>query len=184
MTPLTLILNESGLPHRWATWQDVASYKSKNLVKWEMGKFDWTKYGGISRMTGLQSSVNISSIIAVKGHHFPLREVPPLTNSNRFGRDLNTCAYCGNEFKKRFLTNDHIIPKSLGGEHSWTNCVTACRKCNTNKGSKLLKNMSIDLLYVPYTPNRGEALILKNRNILADQMEFIRKMLPKHSRLL
>jgi 5-methylcytosine-specific restriction endonuclease McrA len=30
-------------------------------------------------------------------------------------------------------TNDHIIPVSLGGEHSYANCQLAHRKCNTAK---------------------------------------------------
>jgi len=40
------------------------------------------------------------------------------------------------------------------------------------------------LLYVPYAPNRAEYLILMNRNILADQMEFLLKQVKPISRLL
>jgi len=40
------------------------------------------------------------------------------------------------------------------------------------------------LLYVPYVPSHAERLILANRNILEDQMEFLQQMLPAHSRLL
>ena len=34
------------------------------------------------------------------------------------------------------LTVDHVIPKSRGGEKSWTNLVAACKKCNQKKGCR------------------------------------------------
>ena len=40
------------------------------------------------------------------------------------------------------------------------------------------------LLYVPYAPSVHEGLILANRRILADQMEFLAALLPANSRLL
>jgi hypothetical protein len=40
------------------------------------------------------------------------------------------------------------------------------------------------LLYVPYAPNRAEYLILMNRTILADQMEFLKARVTKDSRIL
>ena len=184
MNPLVLTLNEQGVPHHWATWQDAVTYKAKGLVVWEMGDYDWTKYGGTSRLTGEPSSISFSSIIAVRGTHRPKRDLPVLSNPNLFGRDLHTCAYCGKEFHYDQLTNDHIIPRSRGGTHSWMNCVTACKRCNNHKDDNLLEECNMSLLYVPYVPSREEALILRNRNILADQMEFLRGALPAHSRLL
>jgi len=39
------------------------------------------------------------------------------------------------------------------------------------------------LLYVPHVPNLHEGFILRNRRILADQMEFLMAGVPRHSRL-
>jgi hypothetical protein len=39
------------------------------------------------------------------------------------------------------------------------------------------------LLYAPYVPNKAEYLILCNRNILVDQMDFLARHLPRQSRL-
>ena len=39
------------------------------------------------------------------------------------------------------------------------------------------------LLYAPYVPSLWEDFILRNRRILADQMEFLMAHLPKNSRL-
>ena len=40
------------------------------------------------------------------------------------------------------------------------------------------------MLYVPYTPSIYEAMILRNRKILADQMDFLASLLPADSRLI
>lgn len=181
--PKILQLNESGTPIRWIEWERVAFFKAKNLIVWEMGDFDWTKFGGVNRMSGLKTSVHFSSIVAVRGKYVPKRTVPALTNENLFGRDLHICAYCGNEFSKKNLTRDHIVPKFFGGPNTWMNCVTACKRCNNKKDHVLLEHTDMKLLYVPYVPNREEALVLGNRRILADQMDFLRSSLPAHSRV-
>lgn len=181
---MILTLNSSGLPLHWATWQEAVVYKAKGLVLWESGEQEFTRFGGTSRMTGEKSSVTYSTIIAVKGNHFPKRTTPVLNNTNLFGRDRNICAYCGKEYGNSKLTRDHVIPTSKGGVNEWMNVVTACKGCNNFKADSLLEDLQMELLYVPYVPSREEALILKNRNILADQMDFLQQMLPKHSRLL
>jgi hypothetical protein len=40
------------------------------------------------------------------------------------------------------------------------------------------------LIYAPYVPNKAEYLILSNRNILADQMDFLARHLPAQSRVI
>ena len=51
-----------------------------------------------------------------------------------FYRDSFTCQYCGKE--TRALTLDHIIPRSKGGPHVWTNVVSACISCNHRKAGR------------------------------------------------
>ena len=41
----------------------------------------------------------------------------------------------------------------------------------------------MQLIYAPYVPNRAEFLILANRRILADQMEFLRQHVSANSRI-
>lgn len=56
----------------------------------------------------------------------------PLTRKNIFRRDEYKCVYCG-DTDKSILTLDHVIPQSKGGGNSWTNLVTACLQCNSDK---------------------------------------------------
>ena len=76
------------------------------------------------------------------------------------------------------------MPKYHGGENTWMNCVTSCKDCNSKKGHKTLKEAKMELLYIPYEPNWFEHIILQNRNVLADQMEYLLAGVPKHSRIL
>ena len=72
------------------------------------------------------------------------------------------------------LTRDHVKPVSRGGGNHWLNVVTACKRCNTRKGSKTPEEASMPLLAIPYVPNVAEYLVLRNRRILGDQMEFLK----------
>jgi 5-methylcytosine-specific restriction endonuclease McrA len=144
------------------------------------------KYNGGVKKDGTRSYLETHSIIAIKGSGFTPSKFPTvsLTNRTLFGRDRNTCAYCGDHFGTQHLSRDHVVPRSKGGPDSWMNVVTACRKCNQRKSDKTLKEARLELLYLPYTPSFNESLILQNRNILGDQMEYLISGVPKHSRLL
>ena len=115
----------------------------------------------------------------VKDHHAE----PHLSNTSLFFRDRHMCAYCGGQYKERDLSRDHVIPVYLGGKDRWMNVVTACRGCNIRKGGRTPESSDMPLLYTPYVPNRYEHLILQNRRILQDQMEYLMAKVPKHSRL-
>jgi len=66
-----------------------------------------------------------------------------------YKRDGNKCQYCGST---KNLTIDHVIPRSKGGDDTWQNLVTACTKCNTRKGSKLLEEIDMKLVRKPSAP--------------------------------
>jgi len=182
MQNLILALNKGGYPHTWLPWQDAVILKCKGLIAWEYGDKDFMFRGGISRITGLQSKIEISSIIALKTNFYYKGRTPTLSNRNLFRRDLYLCAYCGKKYSDNRLTKDHIVPVSRGGLNTWTNCVTACTRCNSYKDDMLLEECNMQLLYIPYTPDRAEGLILQNRSILHDQMKFLSDFLPDYSR--
>lgn len=179
-----LQLDSQGQPNNWITWQDAVTYHAKGLVTWSMGEAEFTFHGGKSRMTGEISTIKTASIIAVKGETNKRKHrTPALNNRELFRRDRHLCAYCGGLFTEAKLSRDHITPRSRGGKDVWMNVVTCCGKCNQRKDDKTLDEAGMQLLYVPYVPSRAEHLILKNRHILADQMEFLLAFVPETSRL-
>ncbi len=184
--PLILSLDSHGVPYRWISWQQACYYYAKNLVAWTLGDETFTFYGGTSRATGRRSSITAHSIIAIRGRALAAKgfeQVPPLNNRELFRRDRHTCAYCGGVFGFFRLTRDHIRPLSRGGRDDWMNVVTACRLCNSRKRNRTPEEAGMLLLYAPYVPNKAEYLILTNRRILADQMEFLRQHVSAHSRM-
>jgi hypothetical protein len=185
--PLILTLDMHGVPHRWVTWQHACFYYAHNLVAWAVGETEFTFRGGVSRLTGKRSEITANSIIAIKGkamasHAF--NQVPPLNNRELFHRDRHVCAYCGGEYSFLRLTRDHIVPMSRRGRDTWMNVVTACRHCNERKGNRTPELAGMELMYAPYVPNKAEFLILTNRRILVDQMDFLARHVSAHSRLL
>lgn len=180
-----LALDPSGIPRKWINAETAVCYHAKELVVWSLGDPIVLYRGGYNRQ-GEQSIVTSPSIIAVKGKDFIPSKFAKVALTNRalFARDRNLCAYCGKHFESVKLSRDHIVPVSRGGLNKWTNVVAACKKCNTHKNDETLDECGMQLLYVPYEPNHYENLILQNRRILADQMEYLLAGVPKHSRIL
>ena len=178
-----LALDSSGLPRAWVNFEDAICYYAKDQVVWSLGETVATFRGGY-RNDGSQSILETKSIIAVRGS-VSLQKIGKvsLTNKTLFGRDRHMCAYCGTVGGYSALSRDHVMPKSKGGLNIWTNVVTACLSCNSKKGSKTLDKAKMELLYVPYEPNHYENMILMNRNILADQMNYLMSGVPKNSRV-
>lgn len=186
MNTRILALDVAGTPRCWISLEDAITYHAKQLVQWSCGDTTFRARGGYQK-DGRQSIIETSSIIAVKSASgFSMDKVSrsvPLSNRTLFGRDKNTCAYCGRDFGAHKLSRDHIIPKSRGGLDIWMNCVSSCTSCNNFKDDRLLHECGLDLLYLPYIPSYEEKLILENRNVLTDQMNFLRSRLNANSRL-
>lgn len=181
-----LRINTAGTPVEWLSWQEAVCLHARELVSWTYGEEVMEVHGGTSRETGEQTVLTLNSIIACKGKVYDkVRHEPPLTNRALFRRDQNICLYCGNEFKECDLSRDHVIPVSRGGQDSWTNVVTSCKRCNARKGNLLLDECSLELLALPYRPNHAEYLALSHSGrILGDQMTFLRRQFSSNSRLL
>lgn len=180
-----LALDVGGTPRKWINAETAVCYHAKELVVWSLGD-PIVLYRGGYNDRGERSIVTSPSIIAVKGKDFIPSKFAKVALTNRalFARDRNLCAYCGHTFDAHKLSRDHILPVSRGGLNKWANVVSACKKCNTKKNDQTPQEAGMELLFVPYEPNHYENLILQNRRILADQMEYLLAGVPKHSRIL
>lgn len=188
MGNLVLTVDKMGHPVRWICPQRAVCHYAKGDVLWELGAPVAKFRSGMSRMTGLETVIEPAAIIGINGQaigRMPER-VPSMASKNRtmlFARDRHLCAYCGRKFEIEDLSKDHVNPISRGGKDTWMNVVTACKPCNHRKADKHPHEANMSLLYLPYVPTRYEGLILRNRRIVADQMEFLMAKVPKSSRL-
>jgi len=181
-----LALDLAGTPVRWIDHESAAGYYASGKVRWELGSTRTVLHGGISRLHGRQSTLEIAAIIAIDGPRWRFRgdnDRPPLNRAMVFARDRHICAYCGGRYSGSALEMEHVTPSSRGGKTVWQNVVSACRACNQRKGNRTPESAGMPLRYVPYVPNRHEAFILANRRIVADQMSFLLAGVPRHSRL-
>ena len=77
-----------------------------------------------------------------------LHRVPVTTTGVRL-RDKGLCGYCG--LKGESI--DHVIPRSRGGRHEWTNVVWACLPCNGRKADRMLADLGWTLRTIPREPS-------------------------------
>jgi 5-methylcytosine-specific restriction endonuclease McrA len=78
----------------------------------------------------------------------PFERHAPVNRRAVFMRDNHRCQYCDRAAE----SIDHILPRSRGGKHEWTNVVACCRRCNTSKGDRLLAECSLRLKRPPTVP--------------------------------
>jgi 5-methylcytosine-specific restriction endonuclease McrA len=83
------------------------------------------------------------------------RPQPQIRLSRRevFQRDHFTCVYCGKQAKD--LTLDHVLPRHLGGKHTWENLVTACKPCNHRKAGRTPQEARMFPFREPIQPRRN-----------------------------
>jgi 5-methylcytosine-specific restriction endonuclease McrA len=179
-----LSLDAAGRILDWISWQDAVCLYVREAVAWTLGEPCLTVHGGMNRDSGEQSLVRLHPIVASTGHckDHAIDPAPALTNTALFARDRHICLYCGSHYARQELTRDHVLPLSRQGQDEWENVVSACLACNLRKGSRTPQQAHMPLLAVPYRPSWVEHLILSNRNILSDQMEFLVSHLPKNRR--
>ncbi len=179
-----LSLDCSGQILDWISWQDAVCLYVRGAVAWTLGDVCLRVHGGRNRGSGEQSVIELHPIVAgrSRAHSRLASSAPALNNPALFARDGNLCLYCGDQFSRGELTRDHVMPVSQGGRDIWQNVVSACHPCNVRKGARTPAQANMPLLAVPYRPSWVEHLILSNRNILADQMQFLRSHLPRSRR--
>ena len=86
----------------------------------------------------------------------PYRRAVPLSRRAVMARDRHLCVYCGT----RADTLDHVLPRSRGGRHEWTNVVAACAACNHRKGDRLLVELGWRISAAPREPSAPIAIAL------------------------
>lgn len=120
----------SMLPLSTISWQNAvkAHFQNKVVI---LDSYDTVLHSANFEMF-------MPSVVILNRYH-RLPKLAKFSRKNLFLRDQHECQYCSKQFANDKLTIDHVIPRSLGGGTSWTNCVASCKKCNSSKGSRLMK---------------------------------------------
>ena len=105
--------------------------------------------------------IAVPKIIRLLGYDRLPRQEVKLNRRNLYARDGSRCQYCGGQFPSKELTVDHIVPRVLGGQHSWTNLVCACVRCNARKGGRTPEQAIMTLIRKPVKPKRNPVVTLR-----------------------
>ena len=92
----------------------------------------------------------------------PFRATVPLSRRAVMIRDAKRCQF--SHCPRTASTVDHVVPKSRGGAHEWSNVVAACSACNSRKGDRLLGELGWALRRVPVAP-RGAIVLLSSAGV-------------------
>lgn len=137
--------------HAHAVCQQNGGFETYNFLRWlDFSQQDKDPFHDLVHTVSIK--IKIPRVILLTFFdHLPRREAK-FTRENVFRRDKHNCQYCGRRFEEKFLTLDHVIPRDLGGETTWTNIVCCCIQCNLRKGNKSLKESGMHLLRQPAKP--------------------------------
>lgn len=166
----TLVLNRSWLPIRVCTVRRALTLVFKDLAgviqSDTMKVHDFRSWADLSVPHGepfvqaVSVRIRIPEVIVLRFCDQYLRPRVVFSRRNLFRRDRNTCQYCGRKFSTEDLSIDHVMPRSLGGHSSWTNCVVACLDCNARKGNRTLNAAHMHILRPPREPPPQAAFTL------------------------
>jgi 5-methylcytosine-specific restriction endonuclease McrA len=141
--------------YNFESWLEVSEAKRR---------FEAQRYEPDDWIRGVSFELIVPRIIRLLVYDkLPATEVK-FNRRNIYARDSNRCQYCGRRFPTSELTLDHIVPRSRGGESTWTNTVCACVACNVRKGGRPPWEAAMKLIRKPTKPRRSPVVKLHLRN--------------------
>ena len=142
MNRRVLILNADYSPIMVSTVQRafILMYLNKTEL---VEKANGYKLRSVNEQFPMPAVIKLNNYVNV-----PYKKVT-LTRQNIFKRDGFKCQYCE---RKDQLTLDHVVPKAKGGNSSWENLITACNRCNSQKGDQTPKDAGMRLITKPFRP--------------------------------
>jgi len=137
------------------------SYRPLNWADWlELSKQDvWPE--GTDFINSVTQRVALPKVIRYLNYDKVPRVSLKLTRKGIYERDNHTCYICGENYGEGKLSVDHVKPLSKGGQSTWENLVTCCKKCNGLKGDKTLEELKWKPKFLPYRPARSNIQKLK-----------------------
>lgn len=141
VTPRILVLNADYQPINVTSFQK--GYKLVWKGKAEVVKEDPTDVIMTSRSIARPKVIRLLTYL-----YLPYRRLN-LSKQNVYRRDGFKCVYCGSGAN---LTLDHVLPRSRGGDNSWENLVTCCRKCNAKKDDRTPEEARMRMRHKPFVP--------------------------------
>ena len=132
------------------SWLEVSEYRARYFRREDD---DWVRT--------VSAEIQVPRVIRLRDYDRMPKHTVKFNRRNIFARDNNQCQYCGRRFPTTDLSLDHVIPRSQGGQSTWTNVVCCCLDCNVRKGGRTPRQANMKLIRKPEKPKRSPLLNLK-----------------------
>ena len=128
--------------------------KSMNPVSWEEWMLLPIRPWDLSINSPTKSIRVPTVIIATNFNKMPIKTFKGKPSKDGiWNRDQGVCQYTGKKLSKDQSTIDHVIPRSKGGQDTWTNMVVCDKTLNSKKGNKLNSELGLKLKKEPIEPS-------------------------------
>ncbi len=170
----TLVLTNWFFPYQILSWQDAVTqiYTGDATV---VAEYD-------DELRGASVIWKYPAVVRLTSKFKPKRKTK-FSRFNVFTRDRFTCQYCFQRKRMSELTYDHMVPRKRGGQTKWDNIVTACKPCNSLKGSKTCDEAGMFPRVLPVRP-KSLPLVSPVRDLSrapAEWHDFVRPYLPAYA---
>lgn len=171
-----LVLNRHWLAIDTATPADAFGHLATGTARAlriegdSMQAFDWADWRALPVEDGAPvigsttGPVRIPTVIVLTNYDRVPIHRPKLGFRALWERDGGRCQYSGRKLSPGEANIDHILPRSRGGDHTWENCVLACRVINARKAARTPAEAGLRLLAQPRAP-RPVPASLRIRNL-------------------
>lgn len=132
---LDIASNDELVPVRWDRWMDLEVRDHDAWVGTARGR------------------IRIPTVIVLENFSRVPKRQPKFSARAIRERDGNRCQYTGRVLKPGEGNIDHVLPRSRGGETTWTNCVWACKNVNSRKADRTPREANLKLERVPARPS-------------------------------
>lgn len=144
MEKRTLVLTSWYMPVQIVNWKDAITDlflgKTESVVDYS------------DEIRSPSTVMKLPAVVRIKRQTGAIKHRVKYSKMNMVARDNGRCQYCLGKFPMSQLTQDHVFPKSRGGETTWENVVMACRHCNSTKGDRTPQEAGMVLHTVPRKP--------------------------------
>lgn len=115
---------------------------------------DWAALRGTEHdcISTVSRTIRIPRVLVLSAYEYLPKGKVRFSRLNIYGRDRDTCQYCGRQLPRPDLNLDHVQPRSQGGKTSWENVVCSCVECNLRKGGRTPEQAGMALLTKPVRP--------------------------------
>lgn len=143
----TLVLNASFEPMGLVTWQRAMTLFCEGKVE-IVSEYEDRQVRSVTLTFKMPSVVRFLKWVRNR------KKAIKFSRENIYIRDGGKCQYCLKAVSRSDYTYDHILPRRLGGQTTWTNVCVACVSCNQKKGGRTPEQAKMPIKAMPVKPTK------------------------------